>query len=224
MASIGAVSLYTPEQWAKAEELVRYNTAITISEIAQRTGINYQALYTKAKHYGWLSARDMNDITKAGERIARIVTDITGQITDIHEHTIAMVEALQNSYRIEIHRDNAGHIHYRNMLPNWPTKPDNWDDLTEEARIVSIRSIDPGRLQNFMADLMAVLELKTKNISFVAKNLKGALPKMDIYALDLSRRAADDSIDILATPDSKKLLDEIKMQRLLVAGEESKDA
>lgn len=224
MASIGAVSLYTPDQWAKAEELVRYNTSIPISEIAQRVGINYQALYTKAKHYGWLAARDMNDITKAGERIARIVTDITGQITDIHEHTIAMVEALQNSYRIEIQRDSEGHLHYRNMLPNWPGKPDNWDALTPEAQIIAIRSIDPGRMQNFLADLMAVLELKTKNISFVAKNLKGALPKMDIYELDLSRRAADSSIDILASPNSKNMLEEMKMQRLLTAGEEGKDA
>jgi len=222
MASIGAVSLYTVEQWAKAEEMVRYNTSIPISEIAQRTGINYQALYTKAKHYGWLAARDMNDITKAGERIARIVTDITGQITDIHEHTVAMVEALQNSYRIEIQRDNEGHLHYRNMPPQWPGRPDNWESLTEEAKAVATRSIDPGRLQNFLADLMAVLELKTKNINFVAKNLKGALPKMDIYALDLSRRAADGTVDILATPDSTRLLDEIRIQRLLNAGQEDK--
>lgn len=220
MGSIGAVSLYSPEQWAKAEELVRYNTSLSMTEIARQTGIHYQALYSRAKNYGWLSARDMNDITKAGERIARIVTDITGQITDIHEHTVAMVEALQNSYRIQIERDNEGHLHYKNMLPNWPGKPDNWESLTPEAQAVIMRSIDSRRLQNFLADLMAVLELKTKNISFVAKNLKGALPKMDIYELDLSRRAADNDIDVLATPDSKRLLEEIKIQRLLAAGEE----
>jgi hypothetical protein len=224
MGSAGAISIYAPEQWVKAEELVKYNTTLPISEIAAQTGINYQALYTKAKNHGWLTARDMNDIRKSGDRIARIVTDITGQITDIHEHTIAMVEALQNSYRIEIHRDDEGHLHYKNMMPNWPGKPDTdvWNTLTEEAKAGMIRTIEPSRLQDFLADLMAVLELKVKNITFVTKNLKGALPKMDIYELDMSRRAADTSVDILASPDSPKLLEEIKMQRLIAAGQESK--
>jgi hypothetical protein len=210
---------YTEEQWSQAQDMIINQPTMPISKIALATGINFNALYSKAKGRNWLAARDLNDHRKASERLLEVVRDITGQITDVHEHTIAMVEALQNTYRIEIYKDAGGHIHYRNMMPQWPGIPPNFDQLTNEAKAVSIQTIDLSRMQSFFADLMSILDLKTRNIEFVTKILKGALPKMDIYELDLSRRAADDTIDVLATPNSKNMLSEIKKQYLQIEGQ-----
>lgn len=207
--------MYTQEQWDKAQDLI-LNTTLPITEISERVGIKYHALYTKAKTKRWLNARDLMDNNKAAERLVDIIRDITGQVTDINEHALAMLESLQNAYRIVIIRDADGHLHYQNMRPIWPGMPDNFDQLTEEAQQVQLRTIEPTRLQSFLSDIMSVLELKMSNVEFITKNFKGSLPKLDIFALDLQRRAADPMIDIIATPDSPKLLEEIRKQKLLL--------
>lgn len=208
--------MYTDDQWEEAQRLV-LNTSLPITIIAERTGIKYHALYTRAKTKRWLNARDLNDNNRATERLVDIVRDITGQVTDTNEHALAMIEALQNSHRIIIVRDPEGHLHYQNMRPTWPGQPDNYDNLTEEAQQIHLRTIETGRLQSFLSDIMAVLELKMTNVEFIAKNFKGTLPKLDIFALDIQRRDADPNIDILATPDSPKMLEEIRKQKLLLS-------
>jgi len=208
--------MYTQEQWDQAQDLI-LNTTLPITEIAERTNIKYHALYTKAKSKRWLNARDLNDNNRAADRLVDIVRDITGQVTDINEHALAMIEALQNSYRIIIVRDQFGHLHYQNMRPVWPGMPDNFEHLTEEAQQVQLRTIEPSRLQSFLSDIMSVLELKMSNVEFITKHFKGTLPKLDIFALDITRRAADPTIDILASPESPKLLEEIRKQKLLLA-------
>lgn len=208
--------MYTQEQWDRAQELI-LNTTLPITEIAEKLDIKYHALYTKAKSRRWLNARDLNDNNRAADRLVDIVRDITGQVTDINEHALAMIEALQNSYRIVIVRDRDGHLHYQNMRPIWPNMPDNFAQMTEAAQQVELRTIEPGRLQSFLSDIMSVLELKMSNVEFITKNFKGTLPKLDIFALDIRRRAADPTIDILASPDSPKMLEEIRKQKLLLA-------
>lgn len=204
--------MYTPTQWEMAQDLV-IGTNDSLASIAGKTGINYNTLYTRAKAKKWLNTRDLNDNSRAAERLIDIIRDITGHVTDINEHALAMAEALQNAYRISIVRDINGHLHYQNMRPTWPGIPDNYDQLTAEAQQVQLRTIEPGRLQSFLSDIMAVLELKISNVEFITKNFKGALPKLDIYALDIQRRDADPTIDILATPDSPRLLEEIRQQK-----------
>ena len=196
---------YSLDQWALAQELVVSRPDITIVNIAEEVGIAFDALYTHAKRKGWLALRELSDVRKAGSKLHQIIREIAGQTTDVHEHTIAMVEALQNSFKILIIRDNEGHIHYQNMPPLWPSKPTNFDRLSPEDKERELLTIDSARLQNFISNLVGILKVKMDNVQFIAKMIKGSLPKIDPDTVDVSRRIGDSTIDILATTDSRSL-------------------
>jgi hypothetical protein len=191
------MNLHSLEVWEKAQELVINRPDLSLSEIGRQTGISQQNLHKRATRKGWLQLREMNDTTKAGERLHTIIKDVALQVNDLHEHAAAMVEALQNSYSIKIVRDKDGHMHYQNMLPSWPKMPKNFDSMTEEEKVFAINQIDSDRFSSFLKDLMNILNVKTNNIMFITKMIKNALPKIDPFSLDIGRRDADTTIDVL---------------------------
>ena len=216
---MGNISKYPIEKWSLTQELIVTRTDLTLQEIASTVDIPFDTMYAYAKRKGWLLLRDANDTRRAGLHLARIIKDIAGQTTDIHEHTVAMVEALQNSYRIMIVRDSDGHIHYQNMPPTWPTKPVNYDSLNPEEKERELLTIDQARLQNFLSDLITVLKLKMENINFLQKMIKGSLPKVEPSAVDISRRIADYTVDVLASDDSRSLEQALSDIKMLKAGD-----
>lgn len=204
---MGSISKYSIDKWEKAQELLTTRQDLTIDQIATMVEIPAATLYNSARRKGWIALRDLSDIRKSSARLSEIIKDIAGQTTDVHEHTIAMVEALQNSFQIQIVRDNEGHIHYQNMPPLWPNKPVNFDQMSIEDQQKALLTIETPRLESFITDLIGVIRVKMENMTFVTKMIKGSMPKIDPMTLDLSRRIGDTEIDILASDDSRSLAD-----------------
>lgn len=184
----------SPTTWAKAQDLVITRPDIPLTKIAEKVSIPATLLKQKAMSAGWLNLRDLADVDKSTEKLQHIIKDLAYQINDFHEHTSAMIESLQFSHRIQIIRDPMGHIHYQNMPPVWPGKPNNFFELAYEEQQKALNTIEPRRLQTFINDMMSVLSMKASNLNFVTKMVKGSLPKIDPIALDLSRRDADVNI------------------------------
>jgi hypothetical protein len=194
---MGKIQKYriSPTTWAKAQDLIITRPDIPLVRIAEKMNIPPEILRQKAAGAGWLNLRDLADVERATEKIQHIIKDLAFQINDFHEHASAMVEALQFAHRIQIVRDPMGHLHYQNMPPVWPGKPDNFSSMTQEEQQKALNTIEPRRLQVFTNDMMSINAMKGSNFNFITKMLKGSLPKIDPIALDISRRDADVDIE-----------------------------
>lgn len=188
-------STYTDEQWEQARELITTKPETQLSDIAATVGIPLIILENRAVKQNWLAARDYQDAKLSTRNLNRVIGEVALQLNDVHQHTAALLEAIQYSHRIKIDQDSEGRIHYKNF-EEFPGKPsqDIWDNFSEEQKEAALRYISPSRLARFMADLMTVLNLKNNNINFITKMIKGGLPKVDPNILDLSRRDSDSQV------------------------------
>lgn len=185
-------SKYSDEDWRKAQDLVE-NTPTSLREISTITGIPVSTIESRASRYGWLSKRDLTAVKESTASVKRVIRELAYQINDMHQHTSALLETLQYSHRIKIERGLDGDIRYVNF-EDWPDKPANWSELSEEEKEVHRRYISVSRFRLFKEDLKEILELQAANTDFIAKVSKGTLPKLDVDSLDLSRRSGDDTI------------------------------
>lgn len=194
--SIGAVSKYSPELWAQAQDLVENHPEYSLTEIAKKIKIPVTTLESKASRAGWLNKRDLSKVRKADESLKKIVREIAFQINDLHAHVIAMIEALQYSHRIKIVRDDDGKMHYINF-DDFPDRPINWEELNEREKEAYRRFIPPTRLKAFNEQLHMILQRQQTTIDFTTKITKAALPKVDPDIVDFASRPAeeDDMID-----------------------------
>ena len=111
--SRGVPSKFPLEKWTQAQGMFAdTDHKYSIKEISDITEIPYDTLYAYAKRKGWLALLDTAAVRRSSMKLGQIIREIAGQSTDVHEHTIAMVEALQNSFKIMIVRDNENHLHH----------------------------------------------------------------------------------------------------------------
>lgn len=190
--SRGAISKYSPEVWATAQDMVENHPEVTLTEIALRCRMPITTLESKASRSGWLNKRDVSKVRKADESLKKIVREVAFQINDLHAHVIAMIEALQYSHRIKIVRDDDGKMHYVNF-DDFPDRPENWDKLKEKDKEAYRRFIPPVRLKAFLEQLHLVLQRQTTTIDFVTKMTKAALPKVDPEIVKLDTRTSEEN-------------------------------
>jgi len=188
----GPKSKYTEEAWGLAKNLVE-NTEVSLREISEKTGIPISTIESRSSRYGWLSKRDITSSRRSEESLKRVTREISYQVGDLYQHSFAMLEAIQYSHRIKIERTLDGDLKYRNF-EDWPDKPENWDDLTDDEKEAHRCYISVPRLRLFLEDLEKVTELKKSLLDFTAKISKGTLPKLDVEAIDLSRRDGEEML------------------------------
>src|ERR1035438_1207796 len=129
----GAVSKYSPEVWAEAQNLVESHPELSLIEISKKFSMPITTLESKATRNGWLNKRDLSKVHKADESLKKIVREVAFQINDLHGHVLAMLEAVQYSFRIQIVRDDDGSIHYRNF-EDFPDRPLDWEELSAKKK------------------------------------------------------------------------------------------
>lgn len=188
----GALSKYAPEVWTEVQDLVENHPERSMSEIAKKFEMPITTLESKALRSGWLNKRDLSKVRKADESLKKIVREVAFQINDLHAHVIAMLEAVQYSFRIKIVRDDDGTMHYVNF-DDFPDRPADWEELTVKQKEAYRRYIPPPRLNAFLAQVHFILQRQTSTIDFVTKMTKAALPKIDPDIVNLSTRPAEDN-------------------------------
>lgn len=198
-------SKYSDEEWRVAQDLVE-NTQTSLREISSITGIPVSTIESRASRYGWLAKRDLTSVKESTASVKRVIRELAYQINDMHQHTSALLESLQYSHRIKIERTLEGDIRYVNF-EDWPDKPSNWDELSQEDKEAHRRYISVPRFRLFKEDLKEILELQGANTDFIAKVTKGTLPKLDVEALDLSRRSGDDTIQATGSIFAPKVIE-----------------
>ena len=184
---------YSDEQWAAAKELVEEHPEISIVDIAKQLNMPVTTLQSRASRNNWFIKRDIKDNKVAEQVLNGVVRTIAFQINDMYQHAQALLESLQYTHRIKVTRDDEGNIHYMNF-EDWPDKPENWIELSEEEKAGHLRYISPPRFRLFMSDLLQVTSLKSTTIEFIAKSAKASLPKLDPRTIDISRRDAEDEV------------------------------
>lgn len=184
---------YSDELWAQAKELVETRPDLSIVEIAKQLDMPVTTLQSRASRNNWFVKRDIADNRKAEEILNGVVRSIAFQINDMHQHAQALLEALQYTHRIKIMRDSEGNIHYVNF-EDWPDKPENWNELSEQQKEGHLKYISPPRFKLFLNDLMQVTSLKSSAIEFISKTAKASLPKLDPRTIDISRRDAEEPV------------------------------
>ena len=188
----GAVSKYAPEIWTKAQDLVENKPDLSLSKIAEKFGMPITTLESRAIRHGWLNKRDLSKVRKADESLKKIVREVAFQINDLHAHVIAMLEAVQYSYRIKIFRDEDGKMHYVNF-DDFPDRPLDWDVLKEEEKEAFRRYIPPPRLKAFLEQVHSILQRQTNTVDMVTKMTKAALPKVDPDIIDMTSRVSEEN-------------------------------
>jgi hypothetical protein len=188
----GALSKYAPEVWTEAQDLIENHPETSLSAIAKKFEMPITTLESKALRSGWLNKRDLSKVRKADESLKKIVREVAFQINDLHAHVIAMLEAVQYSFRIKIVRDDDGTMHYLNF-DDFPDRPANWEELTAKQKDAYRRYIPPPRLKSFLEQVHYILQRQTTTIDFVTKMTKAALPKIDPEIVNLSTRPAEDN-------------------------------
>jgi hypothetical protein len=188
--------------------LVENHPEMSLREIATVICVPVTTLESKASRAGWLNKRDLSKVRKADESLKKITREIAFQINDLHAHVIAMIEAIQYSYRIKIVRDDDGKMHYVNF-DDFPDRPVNWEELSEKEKEGYRRFIPPVRLKAFQEQLHMILQRQQATIDFTAKITKAALPKVDPDIVNFMSRPAEenDMIDgtgIFKTVEVKK--------------------
>lgn len=184
---------YSEELWARAKELVEEHPEISIVDIAKQLNMPVTTLQSRASRNNWFIKRDIRDNRIAEQVLNGVVRNIAYQINDMYQHAQALLETLQYTHRIKITRDEEGNIHYRNF-EDWPDKPEEWIELSEEEKEGHLKYISPPRFKLFMGDLLQVTSLKSTTIDFIAKSAKAALPKIDPSTIDISRRDGEEEI------------------------------
>jgi hypothetical protein len=187
----GRPSIYTPELWNKAEDLIENHPEKSLAEVAKELEMPFSTLESKARRAGWLDRRNKSKITVAEKNLSRITREIAFQLNDMYQHTSAMVEALQYSHRIRMWKDEDGNIHYYNF-DDWPDRPSDWDTISEEEKDGYRRFITPVRLRNFLGELDNILGKKRDILDFIAKVTKATLPKVDPDIINLTRREVEE--------------------------------
>lgn len=196
---------FTEAQWKEAKELITKSDK-SVKEISEITGIPVTTIEAKATKLTWFNKRDKAGIEEVNENLHRVIQQVGFQVNDLHQHTVALTEALLKAYEIDIIRDNAGNIHYRNADNSGDKPPVTvWNTLSEEQKEAWYHAIAPMKFSKFIEELFKVQEMKMTNIEFITKMIKGSLPKIDPFVLDIGRR--DSVIDVI---DDTKLKDEVK--------------
>jgi hypothetical protein len=202
--SQGSVSKYSIETWATAEDLVENHPEKTLTEIAVQLKMPLTTLESKSSRAGWLNKRDISKVRKADESLKKIVREVAFQINDLHSHVIAMIEALQYSHRIKIVRDDDGKMHQINF-DDYPDRPVNWEELSEEKKEAYRRFIPPARLKAFHEQLHMVLQRQQATIDFTSRMTKAALPKIDPNIVNFISRPAEEN-DLIDNTDIFKIV------------------
>jgi hypothetical protein len=184
---------YSEELWARARELVEEHPEITIVDIAKQLDMPVTTLQSRASRNNWFIKRDINDNRATEQVLNGVVRNIAYQINDMYQHAQALLETLQYTHRIKITRDEEGNIHYRNF-EDWPDKPEEWIELSEEEKEGHLKYISPPRFKLFIGDLLQVTSLKSSTIEFIAKSAKASLPKLDPSTIEISRRDGEEEM------------------------------
>ena len=195
--------IYTEEQWKEVKDLVIY-TDKTFREISDITGIPATTIETKSMNLSWLNKRDKNKIEAVNENLNRIIQQIGFQINDLHQHAVGLTEAVLKAYQVEIVRDNSGNIHYRNTDDSADKPPQHvWQGWSQDQKDIWYDTIAPIKLSRLTDELERIQNMKRSNIEFITKMIKGSLPKIDPFVLDISRRDA-----VIDTLEDSKIKEE----------------
>lgn len=199
------------EKWEEARNLIISRPDLSYAVVAKTVGIPVNSLTARAVRLNWQAQRDQIEAVNINDKLQNIIEQIAAQISDMNVHLVGMVEGLQNAYRIKIVKNLDGTISYKNF-DDYPGRPDNWHSLTTQEQEALLRYIPPARFVRFIEDLMKIFSYKTNIINFVAKFVKGSLPKIDPFTLDLSKRDID-----------KTVVDDIPVISLINSAREQED-
>jgi hypothetical protein len=187
----GRPSIYPKETWDIVKDLVENHPEKSLVEIAKEVGMPLSTLESKSGRDGWLNRRDITKVRVAEQKLSRITREIAFQLNDMYQHTSAMIEALQYSHRIRMWKDDEGNIHYSNF-DDWPDRPSNWGNMSDEEKDSYRRFISPVRLRNFLSELDSIFGKKRDILDFIAKITKPTLPKADPDIISITRREVDE--------------------------------
>lgn len=138
-------------------------TDTSYRKLAQKYGVNYQAICHRSKDEGWIAQREQhrnNTITKTLEKISSKKADKMARIDDLADKLLEKLEQAITELDLQLykHTDKTKVIEYNNdRRPDKPTK----ETIHEEEKLLEARSIvDRQGLKQIASALKDIKEVK----------------------------------------------------------------
>lgn len=138
-------------------------TDTSYRKLAQKHGVNYQAICHRSKEEGWIAQREQyrnNTITKTLEKISSKKAGKMARIDDLADKLLEKLEQAITELDLQLykHTDKTKVIEYNNDLrPDKPTK----ETIHEEEKLLEAKSIvDRKGLKQIASALKDIKEVK----------------------------------------------------------------
>lgn len=138
-------------------------TDTSYRKLAQKYGVNYQAICHRSKDEGWIALREQyrnNTITKTLEKISTKKADMMARIDDLADQLLEKLEQAITELDLQLYRhtDKTKVIEYNNdRRPDKPTK----ETIHEEEKLLEAKSIvDRQGLKQISSALKDIKEVK----------------------------------------------------------------
>lgn len=173
-------------------------TDTSYRKLAQKHGVNYQAICHRSKEEGWIAQREQyrnNTITKTLEKISSKKADKMARIDDLADKLLEKLEQAITELDLQLykHTDKTKVIEYNNDLrPDKPTK----ETIHEEEKLLEAKSIvDRQGLKQIASALKDIKEVKMLRSELDQQEQKARIANLQKQAQKEDTQA--DSIEVV---------------------------